>query len=144
MSGTELVEGSVSAVARKISGTRTRNTVLPAVSDEAVQGGMGIDVPDELVVVKVAQVTVETRISAVGTCTPLINTFVVEMKFVPDRNTSWNTEPRAPVFGPIEVSVGSVAVTRVTTAVAVCVESKTEVAVTVAVVEVTAVGTGAV
>ncbi len=88
MSGTELVEGSVSSVARKISGTRTLSTVLPAVSDEAVQGGMGMDVPDELVVVKVAQVTVETRISEVGTCTPLINTSVVEMKFVPDRYTS--------------------------------------------------------
>jgi hypothetical protein len=93
-----------------------------------------------LVVVNVAQVTVETRISAVGTCTPLMNTFVVEIKFVPDKYTSWNTAPRAPAFGPMETSVGSVAATSVTIAVAVCAESNTEVAVTVMVLEVTVLG----
>jgi hypothetical protein len=82
---TEFVEGKVRAVARKISGTRTRITVLPAVKDADVHGGIGIEVPEELVVVKVAQVTEETRTSAVGTWTPLMNTFVVEMKFVPDK-----------------------------------------------------------
>lgn len=85
---TEFVAGKVSAVARKISGTRTRNTVLPAVKDADVQGGMGIEVPDEFVVTNVAHVTVETRMSWVGTCTPLTNTFVVDMKFVPVRYTS--------------------------------------------------------